>query len=110
MPDTTAYNDITSWMRIIKPNQKRTKFFFLENDDMFIVDGKMIKTMPPAYSKYCEFDEFYLHVNVKDKEVMYQAFNMDNPDKIGGAKVESGQFLWDMVERCLLTFFITNNS
>lgn len=102
------YNDIKSWIKVINANKKRTKIFYAESDDEFIADGKLFKMMPSEYAKYATFDEFYLHINVKNKEILFEAWNIADFDEMRRSEIESGFLDWDKMEFIVLTFLTTN--
>ena len=110
MISNNHYSDITSWLKVIASNKKRSKVFYIENDDAFIADGKLLKCMPVEYAKYSAFDEFYVHVNVKEKEILYQAWNIENFDELRTSVIESGMLDWDKMEFIILTFLTANMS
>src|ERR1019366_2016773 len=104
------YSDIKSWLKVINTNKKRSKIFYAEGDDEFIADGKLFKMIPTEYCKYATFDEFYLHVNVKTKEILFQAWNIENFDELRRSAIESGVLDWEKMEFSVLTFITTNIS
>jgi hypothetical protein len=102
------YSDIKAWLKVIASNKKRSKIFYAESEDAFIADGKLFKMLPAEYSKYATFDEFYVHVNVKNKEVLYHAWNIENFDELRRSTIEDGVFEWGKVESVILSFLTTN--
>jgi hypothetical protein len=104
------YSDIKNWLKVINTNKKRSKIFYAEGDDEFMADGKLFKMIPSEYCKYATFDEFYLHINVKTKEILFQAWNIENFDELRRSTIESGVLNWEKMEFSVLTFITTNIS
>jgi len=104
------YSDIQNWLKVINTNKKRSKIFYAEGDDEFMADGKLFKMIPSEYCKYATFDEFYLHINVKTKEILFQAWNIENFDELRRSTIESGVLNWEKMEFSVLTFITTNIS
>jgi hypothetical protein len=105
----TNHQRILSYIDLIqrKPN-KDVKFFNFDDGKKFIIDGTKLKLLPFEHHHLYTKNEFYVHVNVIDKKVMYYAY--DIVDYINGKKAneEEGHMKWDDLETCIYNFFVMN--
>lgn len=104
------FQRIINYIELIKRKPKQdVKFFnFDDSDRKFIVDGNKFKLLPFKYYYLYEREEFYIHVNIIDKKIMYYAFDVESHAANKHINEEEGYMNWDEVETCVYNFFALN--
>lgn len=103
-----AHEDILKTLRLIKLHPTPTRFFYLDGDELnFIMDGKMLKLLPPEYAKLQKFHEFYLSVDPEKKTAEYYAFNVTNFITCEEAEAQDGNIPWEAIEHSIMSFLTT---
>lgn len=108
--EETKYQRILKYVDLIfNKNKKNAKFFYFDDETKkFIVDGNRFKFLPFDYHKFYIKDEFYIHVNVHEKKVMYYAYDIKNYVDGEHVNEEQGFMEWNDVEDCIYNFFVVN--
>ena len=104
---------IKDYIDYIKRSPKEMKWFFIDNKHprAFVMSGHRLKLLPLEYAKYYNSEEFYVHVNVDNQDVMYCAWDESFVAHIGGEEhtnQSEGHMDWHKVEDTICNFLTTN--
>jgi hypothetical protein len=109
---TTAisnYQKILNYISFIEQNPNKTvKYFTFDNGKKFIIDGNKLKLLPLVYGTHCSKDEFWVHVNPSDKQVMFYSYDIEDYSTGRHIREEQGFFEWDKVEDSIYNFIVLN--
>jgi hypothetical protein len=104
------YQRILNFIELIQRHPKESvKYFYFDDGKKFIVDGNRLKLLPFEYHRLNSKDEFYVHVNPLDKQIMYYAFDVENLNTGKHVNEEEGFIEWNSdIEDCIYNFFVLN--
>lgn len=107
--DTANYTRMMNFVSLIqKKPRKNIKYFYFDEGNKFIVDGKRLKLIPIKFDYLNRKDNFYIHANPITKTVMYYAYNIHDLTTGKQEDEEEGYIPWDDVESSLYSFFVLN--
>lgn len=105
----SQFAKVKNYLDICKKNPKKdVKFFMFDEEESFIVEGVKLRLLPFKYHHLYEKDEFYVHISLKEKEIIYYAFDVGDFIKENRIKEESGFMIWSDLEDCIFNFFVLN--
>jgi hypothetical protein len=104
------YNKIHDFLNLIRQNPKNeVNYFFLDEENKFIVFGEKLKSLPVPHNKYYEKEQFYIHIDLPNKRVQFYAF--DIKDYMSGERINEvgGTMSWSKeIEDSIYNFFVLN--
>lgn len=107
--DNYIYNKILSLLNTIQLNPKEVKYFFLDENKKFIIEGEKLKSLPVSLHKHYTKDEFYVHVDVLNKRVQFYSFDLK--DYISSERINQyfGSIPWcKEIEDSIHNFLLLN--